>query len=127
LDQVNLITGNWQRSLDFCRKLGVVFPRPVRNAAGDLFHASSESAVGACLELDSAAFVPMWNAGWAGRSDLVGRLVLGFRLATRDAVDECFDKLTGDGHRGLRPPFDAFWGTRYAIAAMAASGAATKR
>ena len=36
-------------------------------------------------------------------------------MATREAVDERFDALTRDGYRGLQPPFDAFWGARYAI------------
>ena len=70
---------------------------------------------GAHLELDSPTFAPVWNVGWAGRSDLIGRVVLGFRLATREALDERFEQLTSNGYRPLQPPFDAFWGARYAI------------
>jgi catechol 2,3-dioxygenase-like lactoylglutathione lyase family enzyme len=115
LDQVNIISSDLRRSLDFYRRLGAPFPRPLENPAGERFHASSESEGGAQLELDSPNFAPVWNAGWARRTDLAGRIVLGFRLATREAVDERFDRLTCAGYRALQPPFDAFWGARYAI------------
>ena len=115
LDQVNIISGDLQRSLDFYRLLGAVFPRPLPNSSGQLFHVSSEPHDGALLEFDSAEFAPVWNAGWAGRADLQGRIVLGFRIATRDGVDQRFQSLMGAGYRELQPPFDAFWGARYAI------------
>jgi catechol 2,3-dioxygenase-like lactoylglutathione lyase family enzyme len=84
LDQVNIITGDLQRSLDFYRLLGAVFPRPLPNSSGQLFHVSSEPNDGALLDLDSVEFAPVWNAGWAGRTDLQGRVLLGFRIATRE-------------------------------------------
>jgi len=115
LDQVNIISGDLQRSLDFYRLLGAVFPRPLPNSSGQLFHVNSEPHDGARLELDSAEFTPVWNAGWAGRADLQGRVVLGFRIATREGVDQRFRGLTVAGYRELQPPFDAFWGARYAI------------
>jgi uncharacterized glyoxalase superfamily protein PhnB len=115
LDQVNIISGDLQRSLDFYRLLGAVFPRPLPNSSGQLFHVNSEPHDGARLELDSAEFAPVWNAGWAGRADLQGRIVLGFRIATREGVDQRFKSLTSAGYRELQPPFDAFWGARYAI------------
>jgi uncharacterized glyoxalase superfamily protein PhnB len=115
LDQVNVIAADLRRSLEFYRRLGAVFPRPLRNAAGRLFHASCDPHGGALLELDTAEFAPVWNAGWAGRGDLLGRVVLGFRIPTREGVDQRFNSLTSAGYRGLQPPFDAFWGARYAI------------
>ena len=115
LDQVNVITADLQRSLEFYRRLGAVFPRPLRNATGRLFHASCDPHGGALLELDTAEFAPVWNAGWAGRGDLRGQVVLGLRIPTREGVDQRFSSLTSTGCRGLQPPFDAFWGARYAI------------
>jgi len=41
--------------------------------------------------------------------------VLGFWVTTCDAVDEIYTDLTGAGHRGHQPLYDAFWGGRYAI------------
>jgi catechol 2,3-dioxygenase-like lactoylglutathione lyase family enzyme len=39
---------------------------------------------------------------------------LQFSVATRDGVDELYAELTGAGYVGHLPPFDAFWGSRYA-------------
>ena len=64
------------------------------------------------LGLDSAAFATQWNAGWpAGQSGVV----LGFRLASREDVDALYQELVDEGHVGQQPPYDAFWGARYAI------------
>ena len=52
---------------------------------------------------------------WRGRSDLGGRVVVGFSVASREEVDRLFAELTAAGHEGLQPPWDAFWGARYAI------------
>jgi len=52
---------------------------------------------------------------WEGQSDLRGRVVVGFSVATRAAVDAVFRDMTGAGYRGLQEPHDAFWGARYAI------------
>jgi catechol 2,3-dioxygenase-like lactoylglutathione lyase family enzyme len=77
LDQVNVVAGDLERSLEFYRRLGAVFPRPLPNPSGRLFHVGSEPHGGALLELDSAEFAPVWNTGWAGQADLQGRVVLG--------------------------------------------------
>jgi uncharacterized glyoxalase superfamily protein PhnB len=44
-------------------------------------------------------------------------VVIGFSLPTREAVDERYAELTSAGYTGRQPPFDAFWGARYAIVA----------
>ena len=91
------------------------FPQPLENRTGQLSHASSEAQAGAYLELDSSGFAPVRNAGWADCTDLIGRIVLGSVSPRPNAVDECFYQLIGAGHRALQPPYDAFWGARYAI------------
>jgi catechol 2,3-dioxygenase-like lactoylglutathione lyase family enzyme len=112
-DQVNVIAGDLPASIDFYRRLGVSMdPPPLHDGAP--FHVNGESG-GRQFDLDSPAFAQFWNQGWGGRDDLVGRVVLGFRVPSRDAVDDAYHELTGAGRRGLQPPFDAFWGARYAI------------
>jgi uncharacterized glyoxalase superfamily protein PhnB len=115
LDQVNIVAGDFGRSVDFYSRLGVEFPQSVGGGTGDLFHANGKTPNGFRLELDSASFARVWNQGWAARSDLVGRIVLGFGLASREEVDRIYAQLTVAGHPGLAPPHDAFWGARYAI------------
>jgi len=64
--------------------------------------------------LDTAESARLWHAGW--RSDPASvSVVIGFALPSRGAVDEAYADLTGAGAVGRQPPFDAFWGARYAI------------
>jgi Glyoxalase/Bleomycin resistance protein/Dioxygenase superfamily len=66
--------------------------------------------------LATAESARLWHAGW--RADPASAtVVLGFVLATRQAVDEARAELTSAGYRGRQPPFDAFWGAWYAIVA----------
>jgi uncharacterized glyoxalase superfamily protein PhnB len=115
LDQVNIVADDIRRSMEFYRRLGASFREPPKDGAGALYHVGADDAAGVAVDLDSAGFAQFWNQGWAGRSDLVGRVVLGFGLASREAVDDKFAELTGAGHVGLQPPYDAFWGARYAV------------
>lgn len=71
---------------------------------------------GFSLELDTAESTRLWHAGW--RADPASaRVVLGFMLASRAAVDDLYAELIAAGYRGRQPPFDAFWGARYAVVA----------
>jgi uncharacterized glyoxalase superfamily protein PhnB len=119
LDQLNIVSGNVEASIAFYRRLGVDIPdtRVWRTPTG-AHHVSAieaDSSEAATLDLDSAAFAQKWNSGWSGRADLAGRVVVGFSVATREEVDRLYGEMTAAGHRGLQPPFDAFWGARYAI------------
>ncbi len=42
-------------------------------------------------------------------------IVLGFRLPDRQSVDQVFNELTSAGYSSQQPPYDAFWGSRYAV------------
>jgi catechol 2,3-dioxygenase-like lactoylglutathione lyase family enzyme len=118
-DQINLVCGDTDASIAFYRRLGVDIPDAAiwrtssgahHISAGDR---SSDQAID--FDLDSTAFAQCWNSAWKGRTDLRGRVVLGFSVATRAAVDEVFGDMTRAGYRGLQEPHDAFWGARYAI------------
>jgi catechol 2,3-dioxygenase-like lactoylglutathione lyase family enzyme len=115
LDQLNIVSGDPAASTAFYRRLGVEIPdQAIWRTASGAHHANGRSG-DAGLELDSAAFAQIWNSGWRGRDDLKGRVVVGFRVASRAAVDETYADLTGAGYAGLQPPYDAFWGARYAV------------
>ncbi len=70
---------------------------------------------GVNIDLSTDSFAQVWKGGRVGRADLVGRVVLGFSLASRAAVDRTYAELTGAGYAGLQPSYDAFWGVRYAV------------
>jgi len=118
LDQINIVSGNLKASLAFYRRLGVEIPEEhVWSTASGIHHASAGETANPAInfELDSIAFARIWNQGWKGHRDLGGKVVVGFKLSSRDAVDAVYGDLTGAGYIGLQVPYDAFWGSRYAV------------
>jgi uncharacterized glyoxalase superfamily protein PhnB len=110
---LNVIVRDMTASLDFYRRLGAV-PPDGAEAVG--VHLQLRMPGGFSLELDTAESARLWHAGW--RADPASaRVVIGFSLPTREAVDERYAELTSAGYVGRQPPFDAFWGARYAIVA----------
>jgi catechol 2,3-dioxygenase-like lactoylglutathione lyase family enzyme len=118
-DQINLVCGDVDASIAFYRKLGVEIPdeRVWRTQTGAHHVGAGEDGAdrGITFDLDSVAFAPHWNAGWKGRADLRGRVVVGFGVPAREDVDAIYRDMTSAGYRGLQEPWDAFWGARYAI------------
>jgi catechol 2,3-dioxygenase-like lactoylglutathione lyase family enzyme len=116
--QLNLVVSDVAASLDFYRRLGVATPDytagPNGEDPGD--HAELALPGGVSLELDTAASARIWHAGY--RSDPASvKAIIGFSFPTRRAVDDRYAELTAAGCTGRQPPYDAFWGGRYAIVA----------
>jgi catechol 2,3-dioxygenase-like lactoylglutathione lyase family enzyme len=110
LDQINLVVGDMPATVEFYRRLGLAIDDPP--PPWDAHHRSAALPEGLDLDLDSEDFARTWNRGLRDDSP---RAVLGFRLADRDAVDQTYADLTGAGYTGQQPPYDAFWGARYAV------------
>jgi catechol 2,3-dioxygenase-like lactoylglutathione lyase family enzyme len=119
LNQVNVVCRDLAVSIAFYRLLGVdIREEAIWRTASGTHHASADGAeVEAPLgfAVDSVPFARMWNVGWKEAASLAGRVVVGFRLTSREAVDAAYERLTAAGHAGLQPPHDAFWGARHAI------------
>ena len=111
LNQINLVVADTGASADFYRRLGVAVQADVDDDHVELPMPGGDFTV----ELDSHASARLWNASW--RAETGTPVVLGFAVATREAVDGIYADLTGAGYAGVQPPFDAFWGSRYAIIA----------
>jgi catechol 2,3-dioxygenase-like lactoylglutathione lyase family enzyme len=114
LAQLNLLVEDMTASLDFYRRLGVA---TADEEGGP--HVELSLPGGFTLELDTVESAGLWHAGVrtdpaSGRG---GRVVIGFSLPSREAVDEAYAELTAAGYQGRQQPFDAFWGGRYAIVA----------
>ena len=92
----------------FYRRLGLTVPEA--DATWQRHHRTARLENGFGLDFDSQEFARHWDGGWPG-----GMGVLGFNVDSRQRVDEIYNDLTGAGHRGQQPPFDAFWGARYAV------------
>ena len=116
LDQLNIVSKDPAASVAFYRRLGVNIPdqRIWRTVTG-IHHVGAKGSEDVDLDIDSTAFAQIWNTGWKGRSDLSGRVVVGFGLDSREAVDALYTDLTEAGYTGLQAPYDAFWGARYAV------------
>ncbi len=97
-------------TVDFYGRLGIEIPDTLPE--WQAHHRTADTAGEVDLEFDSTSFTPQWNAGWPVSQPGV---VVGFRTATREDVDELYEELTGAGHVGQQAPYDAFWGARYAI------------
>jgi catechol 2,3-dioxygenase-like lactoylglutathione lyase family enzyme len=109
LDQVNVVVGDMEAMAGFYGTLGLEFD--TRDPVWARHHRNTMGQDGFDFDLDSQAFAPVWNQGWPGGPGIV----LSFRIAERDDVDALYEQLTAAGHPGQQPPYDAFWGSRFAV------------
>lgn len=109
LDQINLVVADMEATVAFYRRLGLEVADTLPQWQAD--HRNATMPDGLNLDFDSITSAQQWNAG---ANATAGR-VIGFRLPTREAVDATYADLTGAGYAGQQPPYDAFWGSRYAI------------
>jgi uncharacterized glyoxalase superfamily protein PhnB len=110
LAPVNLVVSDMEATVAFYRSLGLTVPNT--EPEWDQHHRSATMPGGIDLEFDSTQSVSTWNEGWP--ADRRGA-VLGLSVATREAVDEKYADLTAAGATSQQPPFDTFWGSRYAV------------
>lgn len=115
LDQINIVSADLEKSLRFYDLLGVQRSNVFRDETDRPVHVNGAQEDGLVLDLDHIDFAQGWNAGWKGNPGISGRVVVGFRLASREAVDEQAEELAAAGYTVLQPAYDAFWGVRYAI------------
>jgi uncharacterized glyoxalase superfamily protein PhnB len=110
LDQINLVVRDMDTMVAFYRRLGVeIAPTAPQWEA---HHRNASTPGGLDFDIDSTTSAQIWNQGWT--SDRTG-VVIGFRLPTREAVDARYDDLVAAGAVGEQPPYDAFFGARYAV------------
>jgi catechol 2,3-dioxygenase-like lactoylglutathione lyase family enzyme len=107
-DQVNLVVSEMEATVAFYRRLGLDIPDT--DAAFQPHHRSARLPDGLDLDFDSAEFARHWDVGWQS-----ARVVIGFRVSSRERVDSLYSDMTAFGYAGQQPPYDAFWGARYAI------------
>ena len=115
LNQLNIVAKDFDATLEFYRRLGVNIPESAKSPQG-IRHPSVTLPNGFVLEFDNHALAQTYNAAWrcSGGSS---RALIGFSLPTREAVDRQYGELVAAGYEGRQPPYDAFWGARYAILA----------
>lgn len=114
LNQLNLVAEDFDATLAFYQRLGLhVNDLPPHYG---IRHARVTLSSGLTLEFDNLTLARKYNAAWR-TSEASSRVVLGFALPTREAVDRRYAELIAAGYRSRQSPYDAFWGARYAIVA----------
>lgn len=112
LDQMNLVVRDVEASRAFYNRLGLDFG-DVHDPVWVDHHVGAEHGTNSPIDvdLDSTSFAQKWNSGWPGGPGIV----IGFKVDSRQEVDELVAALVADGIPVQQPPFDAFWGARYAV------------
>jgi uncharacterized glyoxalase superfamily protein PhnB len=114
--QVNLVVRNMDEALRFYRAAGLEIPESaVWRTGSGAHHVQVTMPGGIELELDSAALARVYNRGWSEPRERGSRCVLSLHVDSREAVDRTCASLAAQGYAVSQPPFDAFWGARYAI------------
>lgn len=109
-DLVGTVVTDMARTLDFYRRLGL----PIPPGAEAEPHVEVTLPGGVRLAWDTVETIRSFHPGFdpAGGNS---RMSLAFRCADPAEVDRWYAELTAAGHHGELPPWDAFWGQRYAV------------
>lgn len=114
LNQLNLVTRDFDATLAFYRKLGLDVPSDPGHDG--IRHTGVTLPNGFTLDFDNEKLASIYNAAWRGP---VGssRALIGFGVATREEVDARYAELVAAGYEGRQVPYDTFFGARYAVVA----------
>ena len=112
LDQLNLVVRDVEVTRSFYSRLGLDFGEE-HDPVWAHHHVGAPHGEHAAIDvdLDSTSFVQKWDAGWPGGTGIV----VGFKVDSRQEVDELVATLAAEGVPVQQEPFDAFWGARYAV------------
>ena len=116
-NQVNLVVDDMDAAVAFYQALGM----QVRFDGGEwpmgsgARHVALNNDDGVIFELDNLAMARIYHGGWRSPGVEERPVVLGFSLASREAVDDTYRALTDVGYLGRQEPYYAFFGARYAI------------
>jgi len=106
--QVNLVVADVARAAAFYRDLGWDVGDAVDPHAAIRFDGMS-------VDLDEHSSVAYWNSGCP--DDDAAATVLSVHLGSREEVDDIWERMTGLGYESRQRPFDAFFGSRFAVLA----------
>ncbi len=108
---VELVVADMPATLAFYRQLGLDIPADVDTQP----HVDVDLGGGMRLAFDTEDTVRSFDPGWTRPAGGGHRVALAFACAAPEEVDKAWTELTGAGYEGHLPPWDAFWGMRYAV------------
>ena len=110
-DVVGVIVSDLHQSIRFYGQLGLQFPEdPDPMGHG---HVEAPLPGGLRFTLDTDASIRSFDPDWLPPSG-GHRVAVAFRCELPEEVDRLYGELTAAGAPGHKPPWDAFWGQRYA-------------
>lgn len=107
---IELVVTDMARSMAFYRQLGLELPP---DADGES-HVEAALPGGLKIAWDTVDTIRSFDPGWTPPSG-GHRVALAFACDRPADVDSTYARLIEAGHEGHLPPWDAFWGMRYAV------------
>jgi len=115
LNQLDVVVRDMDATLACYRRLGLEIPESaVWRTASGAHHTDLHLPNGFVLHFDSIPLTRSFDRGWT-ESPHGGGTIIGFSLPSREAIDERYADLIAAGYTGSQPPYDTFWGARYAV------------
>jgi uncharacterized glyoxalase superfamily protein PhnB len=111
LNAIGIVSSDMARSLAFYRLLGFAVPEtpPDGHVEG---HVNIDLPNGFRLMLDSEAEIRQFRPNWTRQTG--NQVALALECQTPAEVDELYQRISTAGFQADTPPWDAFWGQRYA-------------
>ena len=106
---IEIVVADMAASLAFYRRLGLEIP----DASDAAPHVEAELPGGLRIAFDTQDTIRSFDPGWSRPSGGHG-IALAFGCADAAEVDATYAALVGAGYDSHLPPWDAFWGQRYA-------------
>jgi catechol 2,3-dioxygenase-like lactoylglutathione lyase family enzyme len=107
---IELVVADMAVTVAFYRLLGLDVP------AGAESETHVEADLGGLrLAFDTEATIRSYDPEWKPPSPGGHRVALAFAAENAAGVDAAYAEITGAGHHGHRPPWNADWGMRYAV------------
>lgn len=108
-DMVGIVAKDMRRSIAFYRLLGLDFP----DVKPDEDYVEVKTPNGYRISLNSQELDKKLTPGWVEPRGQ--RLGLAFLCSSPAEVDATYKQIVAAGHEGVKEPWDAFWGQRYAM------------
>jgi hypothetical protein len=109
IDQINVVVADVAAATRFLVDLGVELPPAP--PGWEAHHVNAPTAPEFEIELDSGVFAQEWG----GLPATFRGVVLNVRVDARGDVDALHRRAVSLGAQTLRKPYDAFWGSRFAV------------
>lgn len=110
LDLISIIVKDMPTALAFYRQLGLEIPAELDSEGHAEITLDNSLRVG----WDTHEIMQQFDEHWQPASEPCHKVGIAFLCESAADVDATFERLVNNGAAVHKPPFDAFWGQRYA-------------